>query len=847
MDKQINEREKDFFLSPRAYSQRLSWAEKSKNNFKWAEKVADWIDYQIPSNILTKKRKDLDRNYKIANGFGDGLSDFMRNQIVDPRLEEQGGLSPEHERIPHHDIISQIVNAMHGEQLAMPFVFSAVDSSEDAKNERKRVKNQMLGEYVNQKYIEPIRQQVAQNLMAQMGIEDPYAMSPEEQQEFMAQVEQETQAQTPEEIAKYMRSGFKGVSEIQAQRLLNILVKKLDLKYITDEGFKHAIITGEEVYHVGVRHNRPFVELVNAKNFESVGGSDNFFIQDDEMAKYERTISYTDVFNKYGDILTKEDIKKLDSIVDGYGLYGSTVEEQIESSVIGAVGFNDAKGGLTGVSALTKAGERHIRAVKDRLSDIRLSTVAVRETHLVWKSLRKLYHLKRVSPEGDLQMFFVAENYVFNRTKGDIEMKEVWVPEVWETTKIGQYDGLYINKRPIPYQNRSLSNPWDVKLPYIGAKYNKLMNNTENISPVTRALPYAHDYNVQMAMIKEKEKTDLGKVMLMTMSAKPDNWSWKHFFDVIRTVKMVPLDLKKEEVSQFDANFFKSVDLSSMYDILPRLQYLQKLREDAAIAMSFNTNRLGLTSPYTTVANNQDAIGRSLNQTGSLFNTHRKVVEMVLNALLHASRVAYKENPEYFATLLDDGTLAELDIDPEVLWRSEISIHVSNSTEDFSNIQTLKQTLLQPMLQNGLSVSSGIKLQWAKSKAEIDQIVEEFEQRNAEAQQQQQEAMMASEEQREQLRKDFEELKFNFQRILQDENNANKIRLAEINSTVLANQNDINNNNENDFMEIKKVEVKSREKIESEKIKLEKEKLKTQEKIKKMEIDAKMKALTRKK
>lgn len=345
----------------------------------------------------------------------------------------------------------------------------------------------------------------------------------------------------------------------------------------------------------------------------------------------------------------------------------------------------------------------------------------IEHTHICFKSLRPLKEITRYDQKSDkLDRFYVDESYVFNSLKGDIKEMTMLVPEVWEADMLGGITNtVFVNKQPLPYQYRSLSRPWKVELPYYGMEISTLMGNSKNVAPIDLGKPWQGKFNVEMARLEEMEKTDLGKVLLMSTAAIPDNWDLGKFFNVMKYGKTAVVNLQKEGMNPLDAQQIRSLDLSNMKDITSRLQYLEWISGKVATAMSYNGSRLGDISPYTTVSNNQQNIAQSSNQTEDIFQIHNKVVERVLNAVVHAARVAYKYNNKKASFLLSDMSTAELDLDWELLWRSEIGINLTNSFKDYNKLKEVEQQM-QPMIQNGLlSFREMIMLKWAKSFADV--------------------------------------------------------------------------------------------------------------------------------
>lgn len=782
--------------------QRLSWAKKKAHDFEWAERCADFYDYYYGNYYDNERVTRLKMNYNLFNGRGDeAMAEY--EQDFGYMLQEEG-IDGGFGDIQHHPLIDQIAKAMVGEQQRRPLKPIAIDSSGYTMNMRKMQRNKMFQSYIDQQFLQPMRMQAFQAVVRRLGIQDPYSLSPEEQEELNFMVDQQFQAMTPNEIENYMRKDYKSPSEMQAQQLLDYLMSELDIKYLTDEGFKHGIITGEEIYYVGVRHKNPYVELVNPIGFTSSASRNSHFIEDGEWAKYERYIKYTDLFNQFGDQLRPKDLKKLENVFNAFGSNNSNAENQFDARLVAEVtAMDSAAGGKlfeTAPDIRTQAGQDFMEHLYEKYGSDYDGYSSVRHVHIVWKSLRKLKYVERATQRG-IKGFWVDESYTYNEAKGDISSKDVWIPEVWECDKIGTVDALYLNKRPIPYQYRSLDDPWDVKLPYIGVEYGRLFGNAKNVAPMDLGKPWQYKFNVQMAKIHEMEATDIGKVLLTTMGAKPKDWSWGKWIMMMKYGKIAPLDTTSEAYNPTDSNVFKDIDLSTLSDIAGRLQYLEFIRNQVALSMSYNPSRLGQVAPYVAVTNTQQSIVQSSYQTEDIYSTHNKVVENLLNTLVKSARIAFRENDFARTYLLDDMSIAELELDWQLLDQSKIGVKIRNSSEDFNNIMNVK-SVAQAMVQNGLiTMPELIKLMWATNGAEILNIAEQAEQtaekRRQQEYQQQQDMLMQQGE----MQKQLADLERQFQAQMKQWDIEKDLLVAQITSTRFAQQHDINQNQLHDTNE----------------------------------------------
>lgn len=764
------------------FGKRRSWKEKSKNDFKFLEEVAYFLDTAYPTTH-SKEVEKFKINYDLYNGRADSADYSEFSSFYDP---DDYDIS--YENIPHHDIISTIPKGMVGELRRRPFKPMAVDMSLSAITSRKKKKVELLKEYFEKTIIGPIREEVMAGMQGQQQSPD-----------FMQQVEQQVQAMVPGEIKDFLARDYKSAEEVQAQKILKYLINEEDIHFKTVENFKHSLITGRQVYRIDIVRNKPTYEIVNNMGFSYGASANTLFIEDADWVRYEQNMRYIDLFQRLGDKFSEADIKKIEK----YMLSRSGHPNEREGRMVAQVSSDPKRYlGSEGVNIRTKEGQQKMLGLYRYAGGSVLGEVRV--VHFVFRLLQKMYEITE-EVDGEIVKNVYSEH--LGKTPGVINRKVIWVPKVFEVTKIGYgSDAVYVNKGPVTFQNRNLDDPFKVKLPYCGIEYSRLMGNTENVSLIDLGKPWQYKFNVQMARIEMVEATDLGKVMVMALNAKPKNWSWNKFLYFIKHGKLAIVDPLQEGAENL-ANLLKGVDLSNMQELAGKLNYLEFLKNQVALAMSYNPSRLGQISPYMTATNNQQNILQSSHQTEDVYSAHDKAVENSLNILLNAARVAYKNNPVKKALVLDDMSVTELNLDGQILDRSEIGVFVKNSTEEMAVLDEMKM-LIQPIIQNQMgSLSDIIKIRLAQSTGELQQVAEAAD---ARLQQQMQERTQQEREMQERQLAANEELldtKMELERLKIMIGSDDKRYLADKEENKFLNTVDVNKNEINDKIEQAKMEL----------------------------------------
>lgn len=724
--------------------ERLTWSKKKAYDFAWVERVADFYDYYHNAYTNDEYREKLEINYNLFAGRGkEAMKRYHRDYGAEMQLE---GLDTGYDAIQHYPIINQIARMMVGEQQRRPLSAVAVDASKHNMNMRKLKRNKLMQAHIQETIIKPIQQEAFQIVMEKVGMVDPYMMTPEQQQEFQFMLDEQVKSMTPDEIENYMRKDYKSPSEIQAQRILDFLIQDLNLKYLTDEAFKHMIISGKEVVRIYTSHGKVKVEVVNPMGFDYSSSSNTHFIEDGEWAKYEQFIKYPDIFTRLGEKIKTKELKKLENefiaFAQGNGSFGPNgwtsaqgLSHHLDAQLVSTVAAHNYENHLfeNAPDIRTSEGQQYIKAIYSQFGSSHDGFDSVRHVHIAFKALRKFKYITRVE-RGEEKGYWLDESYVFNPDRGDQKEEIVWIPQVWECDKFGTKDGIYINKQPVPGQYRSIHNPWDVKLPYVGIEFNRLFENAKSVAPLDFGKPWQYLINIELAKIQELNATDVGKILVSSLSMLPKDWDPGKFFAMMKYGKTAWVNPDQEGVTGMDPTLVKGVDLGNSPEVAQRVNYLQFLIQMMTQALSYNPSRMGMTPQYQAVGNTQQDIIQSSYQTEDIYNTHNVFLENVLNAVVRAGRLALMENPELRTYVLDDMSIAELETNPHILDPAELSVKIRNSSEDFVRVQQLKQ-LGQPMVQNGLITFPELaKLMYANNGAEILNIAE-YAQQNAEKRQ----------------------------------------------------------------------------------------------------------------
>jgi hypothetical protein len=730
-----------------------TWDEKAKNDLQLQKDRMDRMDLWYGTHRDTDENKKFNINYELFNGRLD------TSLYEDPIAFNIAGESVKlgHQVIHHYPVTSQVAHAMWGEMINRPFRPTAKHVGASAQNLRRKAWNEQIRELLNARAIQPMREQITKSYLQQLQVADPRTLTPEQIQQVQADVARRVQEKTPKEVLDFMENDFQTPTEKQAQQLLEHLLQSMNIKYLQDEGFKHAIITGREVYYIGDAHGEPVLELLNPKYFTCSGSSETEWFHEMDWGKYERWLSFEAAVQKYAEHLKKDDYETLERYAEPIGGFADAHAYRNDSN-FQRVQYEISTNGESyerrygKVDTRTKEGQRKLTSIYEDVINKygntygnSFSAYGVREVRFAWKDKRKLMRVERI--ENDKKVHYWLDEH-YEPTGRDVSVHEVWIDEVWEGVKLGTTgDCLYLNVAPVPAQFKSIFNPFDVDLPFYGRNYETHMNNTRSVAPIDTAKPWQLEFDTTMAQIKHDMATDIGKVFVVFMNMKPDNIKWQDWLNTMKDSKLLIAASNKHGMSPIDAQMLRSVDLGRTSEIASKIQLLEVFRTQLLRSMYFNEARIGTIGQYANATNVQQNQGASYNQTEGFFETHRLIVEKMLNGLMNRAKHVYRERPEKLAVIMDDVSAVDLEMAAN-FWYEELGVHFSTSTEDIQRVNELRAQTMA-FIQNGMSFDGILELAMARTATDITSI---FRKETKRIQQQQAEAQQIAAQQAEQER-----------------------------------------------------------------------------------------------
>lgn len=785
----------------------------SKKGKKWQE---DCVNYIIGEGNVTSGGNstsyygELQTYYNLYNSIFDE-KDFK--SITNPFKVEDGFPATPHD----FNIIRPKVDLLIGEETKRPLNFRVIRTSQEATSEMQEKEKQMILQYIEAAITA--------------------RMSPEEAQQFQEQL-QSGEVMPPEQIAKYMDKDYKDIVENTAYHTLTYLREKLDLDNEFIKGWKDGLISGREIYYVGVLNAEPYVERVNPIYFSYDKSPDLEFVEDGSWCCRKMRMPITEVYDRYYDKLEEKDLDKLEEMIGstpGRNLGDrSPVDMGIQLRIYDNPIFEGAGKSLVNV------------------------------WHCCWKSFKKIFYVTTTDDAGQPQINIVDETY--QPVGNEISVEPDWIVEVWEGYRAGS--DLYFGIQPIEYQHVSIDNPNSQKLPYCGAIYSNTNSKPRSLVSILKPLQYMYIvlwYRLELAIARDK-----GKVVNMDITQIPKSMNispakWMHYLSSVGVNFINPYEEGwnipgREGGKPAQFNQITALDLTMSNVIAEYIQLMDKIEELAGTISGITAQREGAVSSSEMVGNVERSVVQSSHITEPLFWVHNQCKRRVLNMLLNTAKGAWEETgKKKLQYIFDNGERAFLDITPKFYYE-DMDVFVSDTSKDLENIQKLQQ-LIQPAMQNGASLLEAAEILTNDNFNIIKQKLKDMQTRQEQMQQQQQEAEAQQQQQLQQMQNEskqqelmLQEAQMDLQRYQIDQDNQTKIAVAQINAYRGTEELDQDQNGIPDPIEIgkqaieqqkinqeaynKRYEAKQKREIEDQKIQLEKDKMKHETELQKAKDDA---------
>jgi len=835
-------------------TQPLQFIPKKEKDEQWAAWNLDWLEWNGLRQIRRNARR-LMKNYKLAKGIIDRTDYIVEENneyrdIVETLTKDDTSAL----ELKFYPIIPNVINVLVGEfaKRSTKLTYRAVDDV--SYNEMLEQKRSLVEETL----MADAQTKIISALIAQ-GL-DPN--SPEAQQQLDPQ-----KVKSLPEIEKFFQKDYRSMIEQWATHQHKVDVERFKMDELEERGFRDMLITDREFWHFRMMEDDYDVELWNPVISFYHKSPDNRYISQGNWVGKTDMMTPSDVIDKYGYIMTEEQMAALEAIYPirsaAYNIGGL----QNDGSFYDATKSHDWNVNMPSLAyrQYTSFMGGNVLDGSDIITQILAegedyydqgTAYLLRVTTAYWKSQKKVGHLTKVSEMGEVTTEIISEDYTVsdkpiydtrlykNKTRDNLIFGEhidwIWINEVWGGVKIGPnipsfwgmnnpggFTPIYIGVDkhkigPLRFQFKGDSSLYGCKLPVEGAVFTD--RNTRSTALLDLMKPYQIGFNIVNNQIADILVDELGTIIMLDQNTLPkhslgEDWGKGNYakaYVAMKNFQMLPLDTSITNTENaLNFQHFQKLDLSQTERLMSRVQLANHFKQQAYEVIGVNPQRMGQQLSQMTATGVEQATAASYAQTEVFFIQHcdylmprvhqmRTDLAQYYHSTKPSARLTYITEADEKVAFQIEGT--------DLLMR-DLNIFCSTTANHRAVLEQLKQMAIQNNT-TGASIYDLGKIVQSDSIAEINTVLKMSEQK---LQQQKQEEMQQQQQmQQEQLASQEKQKQMDIQAAAErdDKMIQKDITVAEIRAAGYGSMSDVNQNQMSDYMDAMK-EIRATEQYQA--------------------------------
>ena len=675
--------------------QKLPYSKKGK---QWRKDCLDWADNNsyINNGAVRRKLKNKHINLNLYLGKVD-VRDMKL--ILNPGGLEQFFVP---DAVQHYPIITPRVNVLVGEEKRRKFDWSVQITNPDTLSKIKADTKKM----VEARLMEMLQSDV----------------SDEELEKELVK------------YGDYVNFDYQDIREKRANLLMRHYISSLEMKVHFQQGFKDALIMGEEIYMFDIINGEVTFEKLNPLKVHTLRSGYSNKIEDSDIIVIDDFWSPGKIQDHFYNDLNEVEVAKLE---EGGLNNGGNVNLD---------GVSEAVDDLKGLKILDReAMDTYIEStgVFDSKGSFGKDTYTdgygnIRVLRMFWRSMKKVIKVTYFDDLGQKQTKFRSEDYVLNTAMGETG-KTIWVPQWWKGVKVGKDTYLQIKPREIQYNK--LDQPSFNSCGIVGQIYNS--NDAEAVAMVDRAKPFQYLYDISWYRVNEALTKYMGSIVELDLAKVPKGWSvtkWLYFarksgISVVDSFKEGQRGMAKGKLAGSVGNTTGRVLEQRVGDFIQtHIEMMEFAKAQMDEITGVSRQRLGQVENRETVGGVERAVSQSNHITEELFTLHDYCKKRCFQMLIETAKIALKGRTLKFSYIADDMTRQLAEIDGDQFAEEEYGLMVSNDDE-INRLEQRLDGMVQLGLQNQmLSFSTAIKIYNSPSVREIQRLIEKDEQQMKESQ-----------------------------------------------------------------------------------------------------------------
>jgi hypothetical protein len=831
-------------------TQPLQFLSKKDKDPEWAAWNLDWLEWNGLKQIRRNARR-LMKNYKLAKGIID-RSDYIIEEdneykdIVELLTREEASAL----ELKFYPIIPNVINVL---------------VAEFAKRSTK-LTYKTIDEYSYNEMLEQKRKMVEDTLLSQAQVKISAALI---EQGLDPQSEEAQQQLNPEqlkslpEIEQFFKKDYRSMVEQWASHQHKVDVERFKMDELEERGFRDMLITDREFWHFHMMEDDYEVELWNpVVTFYHKSPDVRYISQGNWVGKIDM-LTVSDVIDKYGYIMTEEQLKACEAIypirsggyiVGGYqndGTYYDGTKSHEWNVNMPSLAYrqyttaraNSIMDGGDIINQILSQGEDYFDQGTAYL---------LRVTQAYWKSQRKVGHLTKITEEGEVTNEIVTEDYKVidkpiydtrlfnNKTKDNLVFGEhidwIWINEVWGGIKIGPnipsfwgmnnpggfspiYIGIQKNKiGPLKFQFKGDQSLYGCKLPVEGSVFSD--RNTKSTALIDLMKPYQIGYNIVNNQIADILVDELGTVIMLDQNSLPrhslgEDWGKGNYakaYVAMKNFQMLPLDTSITNTENaLNFSHFQKLDLEQTNRLMSRIQLANYFKQQAYEVIGVNPQRMGQQLSQQTATGVEQAVAASYAQTEIFFIQHCDyLMPRVHQMRTDLAQYYHSTKPSTRLTYITGADeKVNFEINGTDLLMRDLNIFCSTTANHRSILEQLKQMAIQNNT-TGASIYDLGKIMQSESIAEVNTVLKASDQKQQAQKQQEMQSQQQMQQEQLQKQQEIEQMKIDAQAAEKEKDRQRDILVAEIRAAGYGSMSDVNQNMMSDYNDAMK-EIRSSE------------------------------------
>lgn len=808
---------------------------------QWRAWNLDWLEFQGMKQLRRNARRIL-KNYKLAKGIID-RTDYIveeNNEMADLidvlTKEDVSALE-----LKFYPIIPNVVNVLTNEfaKRTSRVMFRAVDDT--SYNEMLDAKHEMLENAL----LEQAKSKMVAKMMSMgLSIDSP---------EFQQGISPDSLKSLPE-IESFFKKDYRSMIEQWATHQMKVDEERFKMQELEERGFRDMLISDREFWHYRMMEDDYEVELWNpALTFYHKSPDIRYISQGNWVGKIDM-MSVSDVIDKYGWMMTQEQLEALEVIypvrsagyaVQGYqndGTYYDPTRTHEWNTQMPSLAYRqftslyDAKFGTGDIA-------EWILSESEDLQDFGKSHM-LRVTNVYWKSQRKVGHLTKISEDGEIIQDIITEDYKITdkpqyntsvykqKSKDNLIFGEhidwIWINETWGGLKIGPnrpafwgvnnpggINPIYLGfagGKPgrMPFQFKGDATLYGCKLPVEGCVYGD--RNTRSTSLVDLMKPFQVAYNIVNNQIADILVDELGTVILLDQNALPrhslgEDWGKNNLanaYVAMKNFQMLPLDTSITNTENaLNFQHYQVLNLEQTNRMMSRINLAKYFKAEAFAVIGLNEQRMGMQiSQQQTATAVEQSTNASYAQTEQYFIQHSdNLMPRVHQMRTDLAQYYHAKKPSTrLQYITSNDEKMNFEINGTDLMLRDLNIYCTTKTNTRAMMEQLKQLALNNNT-TGASIYDLGNIIKSESIGELTTVLKQSEEKvNKQRQEEQQHQQKMQQEQAAAQEKQLQ-MAQQFEAEEADKDRQNRITEAQIRSAGYGAGVDINQNQQNDYLD----------------------------------------------